>query len=186
MRSTPDQAGRLSIVVFCLFLSIQPAVAQQGLRIVVVEGSNARNAVQQIAARPLAVRVEDAGGRPVSGATVTFTAPSAGPSGDFANDSPSLTVFTGNDGIAAARGYHPNGITGGYQIQVRAEFQGQTSSVSIAQTNISGGKGHGKTFLIVGVAAAAAAAIVVRERNSSNNTTPTITFGGAAVGAPHP
>jgi len=167
-------------------MSIQPAVAQQGLRIVVVEGNNARNVVQQIAARPVAVRIENAGGRPVSGATVTFTAPSAGPSGDFANDSPSLTVFTGDDGIAAARGFHPNALTGGYQIQVRAEYQGQTTSVSIAQTNITQGKGHGKTFLIVGIAAAAAAAIVVRERNSSSNSTPTITFGGAAVGAPRP
>ena len=177
---------RLGIVVLCIFLSIQPVVAQQGLRIVVVEGNNARNVVQQIAARPIAVRVEDAGGRPVSGATVTFTSPSAGPSGDFANDSPSLQVFTGDDGIAAARGYHPNALTGGYQIQVRAEFQGQTTSASIAQSNISQGKGHGKSFLIVGIAAAAAAAIVVRERNSSNNSTPTISFGGAAVGAPRP
>jgi hypothetical protein len=186
MQSIRSGPRRLAVVFFCQFLVLQPLFGQQGFRIVVVEGSNARNVVQQIAARPIAVRVEDAGGRPVSGATVTFTAPSAGPSGDFANDSPSLTVFTGDDGIAAARGYHPNALTGGYQIQVRAEYQGQTTSTSVAQSNITQGKGHGKTFLIVGIAAAAGAAIVVRERNSSSNSTPTITFGGAAVGAPHP
>jgi hypothetical protein len=165
---------------------MEPAFAQQGLRLVVVEGAGARNVVQQIAARPIAVRVEDSGGRPVSGASVTFTAPSAGPSGDFANDTPRLIVFTGDDGIAAARGFHPNNLTGNYQVQVRAEFQGQSAQAAIAQSNIGQRKGHGKAYLIVGIAAAAGAAIVVRERNSSNNSTPTITFGGAAVGAPHP
>src|SRR4051794_11399129 len=122
MRSIRHQYGRLGIVVLCLSLMVQPLPAQQALRIVVVEGGNARNVVQQIAARPVAVRIEDAGGRPISGATVTFTAPSAGPSGDFANDSPSLTVFTGDDGIAAARGFHPNALTGAYQMLVRAEY----------------------------------------------------------------
>src|SRR6476660_5347040 len=144
MRGIRHRYRRLAVVVLFQFLLLQSAFAEQNLRIVVVEGANARNVVQQIAARPIAVRVEDAGGRPVSGATVTFTAPSAGPSGDFANDTPRLTVFTGDDGIAAARGFHPNALTGNYQVQVRAEYQGQSTTSSIAQSNITQGKGHGK------------------------------------------
>ena len=135
------------------------------------------------------VRVEDANNRPVAGAVVTFTAPQSGPSGEFENDLSTSSMITGADGLAAAGAFHPNAIQGAYNIQVRVEFQGQTAAASIPQTNIEQRKGHFKMIAILAIAGAAVgAAIAAGSGNKTSTTTttaPTITFGGAAVGAPN-
>jgi hypothetical protein len=182
---------RLPTTMLCQMLVLQavlaqPAGAQARLRILVQEGEGARNVAQQISPRPMIVRVLDANNRPVEGATVTFTAPGGGPGGDFANDSPSVRVVTSAAGIANAGPYHPNERAGMYQIQVRAEFQGEMASALISQTNIERGKGHKKVIAIIAIAAAAAGAAVAAQKgsSSSSSSSPTITFGGTAVGAP--
>src|SRR6185295_2980109 len=120
--------------------------------------------------------------------TVVFTAPQSGPSGEFENDSRTLTVVTGLDGLANAGAYHPNATAGPYQIRVNAQFQGAAATAYISQINIAEKKGHGKliaTLLILG--AAGGAAIAYRDRlggSSSSSSALTIGFGGAAVGAP--
>jgi hypothetical protein len=181
------------MLVMCCLLALQPSYAQQGeaqlgLKIVVVEGANAKNVTQEIPLRPLTVRVEAANNQPVANATVIFTSPDSGPSGEFANDSRIFNVTTNEDGLATARGYHPNAITGTYSIRVRALWQGQTTAADIPQRNIAPGQGGlGKRIAIIAIAGAAAGAVIAaRSRNSSNNTSsaPTITFGGGAVGAP--
>jgi hypothetical protein len=193
----PDICWRASSVLMCGLLALQPAFgiqagAQAGLRIVVVEGGDARNVVQQIPAQPLIVRIEDASNRPVDGATVVFTAPQAGPSGEFENGSNTLSVITGPDGLAVARDYHPNVLTGSYQIQVRAEFQGQTATTAIAQRNIAAARrGRGKLIAILAIAGAAVGAVIAARSGGDDGpgetaTPPTITFGGGAVGAPAP
>ena len=178
------------LVMLCQLLVLQSAwgqsaVAQQSLRIVVVEGEGARNVTEQIPARPLMVRIQGANG-PVASAAVTFTAPNGGPSGDFSNDSRSVRVVTGPDGIANAGPFHPNSTAGPYQIVVRAEFQGQMATASILQTNVARGGGHKKLILIFAIAGAAAAAGIAAHSNSSSSSSSgtTITFGGSAVGAP--
>ncbi|HEY2384049.1 MAG TPA: hypothetical protein VGK48_22975 [Terriglobia bacterium] len=166
----------------------QPLPAQQGLHIVVVEGEGARNVTEQIPARPMVVRIQDANARPVGGAAVTFTAPEGGPSGEFANDSRSVRLVTGPDGIANAGPFHPNASDGPYQVVVKVEFQGQMATASILQTNVAKGGGHKKLILIFAIAGAAAAAAVAAHSNSgsssSSSSGTTITFGGTAVGAP--
>jgi hypothetical protein len=166
----------------------QPAAAQARLRIIVLQGDGARNVAQQIAPRPMIVRVLDANNRPVEGVAVTFTAPEGGPGGDFANDSRSVRVVTNADGIANAGPYHPNEAGGGYLVQVRAEFQGAMAAATISQTNITQGKGHKKVIAIIAIVAAAAAGAAVAAHQSSSSSSsgsPTITFGGTgAVGAP--
>src|SRR5262249_33960058 len=131
---------RASLAMFCQLLIMHPAIAQQtpqrGLRLVVVGGADAKNVVQQIAPKPLVVRVED-DRRPIAGATVVFTAPQSGPSGEFENDSRTLTVVTGQDGLANAGAYHPNATAGPYQIRVNAQFQGATATAYISQINIA-------------------------------------------------
>ena len=180
---------RIPLVVVCQLLILQSALGQQpnaqrGLRVMVVEGEGARNVVQQIASRPLIVRVVDATNRPVAGATVVFTAPESRAGGEFENDSSSVRVMTDQDGKAAAGVYHPNATTGSYQIRVTAEFQGQTGTAVIRQTNIAEKTGHGKLIATIAIAAAAAgAAVAYRNRRLPPNA-PTIIFGGAAVGAP--
>jgi hypothetical protein len=188
-----ENGWRAVMVVMCCLLALKSSYGQQaegqiGLKIVVVEGANARNVTEEIPLRPLTVRVEAANSQPVANATVIFTSPDNGPSGEFANDSRIFNVNTNEDGLATARGYHPNSITGTYSIRVRAMWQGQTAVADIPQRNVAPGRGGlGKRIAIIAIAAAAAGAVIAatRGRNSSNTSSaPTITFGGGAVGAP--
>jgi hypothetical protein len=162
----------------------QPASAQARLRIIVLSGEGARNVAQQIPPRAMSVRVLDANNRPVEGATVTFTAPGGGPSGDFANDTRSVRVVTNADGFASAGPYHPNETKGSYPISVLAEFQGAMATAAISQMNIAEGQGHKKMIAIIAIVGGAAAAAAVAAHGSSSSSSPTITFGGTAVGAP--
>src|SRR5262252_1915657 len=187
---------RLPIGFLCQLLLLnsiwaQPAGAQQGLQIVVVQGQGAKNVTSQIAPRPLTVRIQDANNRPVTGASVIFTAPQNGPSGDFANDARIVQVLTGENGIANAGPFHPNAIEGPYQIEVRAQYQRLTAAANLLQTNVANGGGvggHKKLIAILAIAGAAAgAAVAAHSSGGSSNSTPsgpTISFGGSAVGAP--
>jgi hypothetical protein len=150
----------------------------------VVAGDNARNVIQQIPPDPLIVRVEDNERIPVPGATVTFSAPPAGASGQFADGSTMITVVTDMAGIARVEGFHPNAIAGSYQILVRAQYQGETALAALRQTNIEARGGHGKLIAILSIAGAAAGAAFIAKRKNGTEA-PTITFGGeATVGAP--
>ena len=188
---------RLPIVFLCQLLIfnsvwVQPAAAQGGLQIVVVEGQGARNVTSQIAARPIVVRIQDANNRPVAGATVIFSAPQSGASGDFANDARDVQVITGPEGIANAGPFHPNATEGPYQITIRAQFERQTAAANILQTNVASDsgvvRGHKKLIAILAIAGAAAgAAVAAHSSGGSSSSTPsgpTISFGGSAVGAP--
>ena len=181
------------MAVMCCLLPLTPGYGQQGegqlgLKIVVVEGDNAKNITQEIPLRPLTVRVEAVNNQPVQNAAVVFVAPETGPSGEFANDSRTFSVTTNEDGLATARGYHPNAITGAYTIRVRATWRNETAAVNISQMNLAAGQGRlGKRIAIIAIAAAAAGAVIAarsHSSNSSNSNAPTITFGGGAVGAP--
>jgi hypothetical protein len=184
---------RLLAFILCFLLAVPFSLAQQSLRIVVVEGSDARNVMQQIAPRPLTVRVEDSAGRPVAGAAVIFTSPQTGASGEFANNARTLEVTTNAGGVASAVNYHPNAIAGAYDIEVRAQFQNQTASARIPQENIAQRKSRGRLLAILLVAGAVAAAVIGSSLKKENapapvpvtpDNTPSITLGGGAVGAP--
>jgi hypothetical protein len=183
---------RVPLTALCQLLVLQPVWGQQAaeprdVRIVVIQGEGARNVVQQIPPRQIVIRVDDQNNRPVAGATVVFTAPQVGPSGDFEDESRTIRVITGSDGLATAGAFHPNAIPGRYQVLVNAEFQGRSALSLITQTNIAEGRGRGKVIATLAIVGAAAAAVVVfRSKDNSSGTTngPTITFGGSAVGAP--
>ena len=188
-----EQRWRLPFAVLCqmviLHAALAPAsIAQAKLRIVVTQGEGVRNVSQQIAPKPLMVRVLDANNRPVEGAAVTFIAPEVGPSWEFSSDSKSIRVPTDSNGVANAGPYHPNGFAGGYMIQVRAEFQGASATAAISQANVSRGGGHKKVIAIIAIAGAAAGAAVAAHSSgsssSSSSGSPTITLGGTAIGAP--
>jgi hypothetical protein len=187
----PTKFRRVCVAILCQLLFLQSVwaqqpIAQRGLRIVVVEGEAARNVVQQIAARPIVVRIMDANNRPVVGATVVFSAPEVGASGQFGNDAATMRVGSGQDGLASPGVFHPNAFTGTYQIRVTAESRGDMATAIISQTNVAEKRGRGKWIAIGAiVAGAAGAAIAFRGKdNNPANTGPTITFGGSAVGAP--
>jgi hypothetical protein len=110
--------------------SAQPAPA---LRVVVVEGEDAVNIIQQkTAVRPV-VEVRDRNNLPVSGALVTFSI-EGGKAASFGGAS-TLTVATNAAGQAAVTGLTPS-AAGAFQIQVSAAFQGQVATATIAQTNV--------------------------------------------------
>ena len=113
----------------------QAAVAQQaGLRIVVIEGEDAINIIQQKTAVAPVVEVRDRNDLPVSGATVTF-AISGGNTATFAGGVQTLTVTTNAAGRAVVGALNPLS-SGVVQINVQAAFQGQTAVAAIAQTNV--------------------------------------------------
>ncbi|MEY4093852.1 MAG: hypothetical protein RLZZ53_1051, partial [Acidobacteriota bacterium] len=106
--------------------------AQPALRVVVIEGEDAVNIIQQkTAVRPL-VEVRDRNNLPVPGAVVTFSI--QGGASTFGGAS-TLTVATNAAGQAAVTGLTPS-AAGAFQIQVSAAFQGQVATATIAQTNV--------------------------------------------------
>jgi len=178
------------IVLLCHLLAFQPLLAQsasQGnMRIVIVQGADAKNVLQQIAPLPLIVRVQDSAGLPIPDVDVAFTAPSSGPSGQFENDSRTIRSTTDSGGIATSGSYHPNALAGSYMITVRAEYRGQTATTSIQQFNVEK-KSRTKMLLILGAAGGIAGALAASNRSSNKApaaTAPTITFGTGTVGAP--
>ena len=103
------------------------------LRVVVLEGEDAVNIIQQkTAVRPL-VEVRDRNNLPVPGALVTFSI-EGGKAATFGGAS-TLTVATNAAGQAAVTGLTPS-AAGAFQIQVSAAFQGQVATATIAQTNV--------------------------------------------------
>jgi hypothetical protein len=115
-----------------------PAAAQTGsvrtasLTIVVVEGEDAVNVVQQKSAVAPVIEVRDRNDQPVAGAVVRFAI--RGGRATFGG-SRTLVVTTNTAGRAVATGLTPTG-SGAVQIGASAAFQGQTAVVTIAQTNV--------------------------------------------------
>lgn len=134
------------LIAFTLIGAISAQTPATSLRIVVLEGEDAVNIVQQkTAVRPL-VEVRDRNNLPVPGASVTFTV-GAGQPAAFAGGAPTVTVTTNAAGQAPATGFNATGA-GKVSIQVQAAHQGQVASAAISQTN----------FATVAAAAAAGAA----------------------------
>jgi len=115
-------------------LRVAPASAEQvgALRIVVIEGEDAVNIVQQKTAVAPVVEVRDRNDQPVAGAIVRFAIRQG--RGTFAG-ARTLSVTTNAAGRAVAAGLTPTG-SGALQIGASATFQGQTAVATITQTNV--------------------------------------------------
>ncbi|HEX8097689.1 MAG TPA: choice-of-anchor Q domain-containing protein, partial [Pyrinomonadaceae bacterium] len=82
-------------------------------------------------ASPLKATLTESG-LPVSGVSVTFTAPASGASGRFSGSS-TATVSTDSSGVATAPTFKANGTAGGYN--VTASVQGLTTTPAFSLTN---------------------------------------------------
>jgi hypothetical protein len=150
------------LIALALILTQTPAPA---LRVVVLEGEDAVNIVQQkTAVRPL-VEVRDRNNLPVPGASVTFTV-GAGQPAAFGGGAQTITVTTNAAGQAAPASFSATGA-GKVSIQVQAAHQGQVASAAITQTNFAT------------VAAAAAAGVAATTVGTAAGST----GAGAAAGA---
>jgi len=82
----------------------------------------------------LSVTVNDSSGNPITGAEVSYVAPSSGAGGVFSsNDATSVLVVTGDSGVAVAPSFVANGIAGGYV--VKAYVDGTALVASFALVN---------------------------------------------------
>ena len=149
--------------------AMQPSV----LRIVVLEGEDAVNIVQQKTAVAPVIEVRDENDLPVAGVLVRFTLTDGGKTAAFAGGAQTMSVTTNATGRAAATGLNPLS-NGTVQIQVHASLQGQTASVTISQTNFATAAQAGNAgasvrpessglskVAIIGIAAAAGAGAVL-------------------------
>ena len=126
-------AGAVVAAIVLGWAGVVGATQPATLRVVVIEGEDAVNIIQQkTAVRPV-VEVRDRNNLPVPGAIVTFSI-EGGKAATFGGAS-TLTVATNAAGQAAVTGLTPS-AAGAFQIQVSAAFQGQVATATIAQTNV--------------------------------------------------
>jgi hypothetical protein len=120
-------------------ISAAQAGAPMALHIIILDGENALNNIRERTAREPIVQVEDENHKPVAGALVVFSIRRSvtGAGGTFAG-AETLSVITGLDGQAVAKGLQPNTTTGSYTITVQASVGTVTASSVITQTNILG------------------------------------------------
>ena len=131
-RETRVPSAIMTLLVALVLTGILQGQAPTPLRIVVLEGEDAVNIVQQkTAVRPL-VEVRDRNNLPVAGASVTFSIGSGQPAA-FAGGARTITVTTNTAGQAAANGFNVIG-EGAVRIQVQASHLGQVATATISQT----------------------------------------------------
>jgi hypothetical protein len=85
-------------------------------------------------ALPLVATVTDAHSNPVSGVSVTFTAPASGASGTFGTTPPAITdtEVTGSNGQATSKTFTANATLGGYTVVASS---GSLAHANFAETN---------------------------------------------------
>jgi hypothetical protein len=102
-------------------------------KVAVTSGSGQSVAINTAFGAPLVATVTDAGNNPVSGVTVTFTAPTSGASGAFAGTN---TALTNASGVATSNTFTANATAGG-PYNVVASATGATSA-NFSLTNTAG------------------------------------------------
>lgn len=183
-------------------LLAQTASAQDPLKIVIKEGEGVLNDLKRGRGTEIAVEVRDGGNQPVSGAEVTFVAPSIGAAVVFADGSNTFKSVTDASGIARTSGLKPNRTEGRFNIKVTVVAGSKKGSAVVPQVNTlaggsivqqSGSGGGSKTKLILGlVSAGASVGILATRLGGGGNNTPaapprpptTLTIGGVTVGGP--
>ncbi len=132
-------AGVLVIAVLASFAAVAAqqrgsnnSASQGSFRIVIIEGEDAVNIIQQKSAVAPVVEVRDRNDQPVAGVAVRFAIRNGRATFSGAR---TLSVTTNAAGRAAAAGLTPTG-SGAVRITASAAFQGQTAVATIAQTNV--------------------------------------------------
>src|SRR5205085_772771 len=98
-------------------------------------GSNQAAQINHTFATDLSIAVFDGSNRLLPGITVTFTAPSSGAGGTFANTGTrTTTAVTGPTGLATAAPFTANGISGG-PYTVTATISGNQTNTGLPLSN---------------------------------------------------
>ncbi len=138
----------------------------------------------------LQATVKDAGGNPVTGATVTFKAPSTGASGTFTggtNGGATITATTNSSGVATAATFTANTVAGSYT--VTASVTGVTATASFSMTNTAGAAASVTATAgtpqsaTIGTAFATNLAATVKDADGNLVSGATVTFTSPSSGA---
>jgi hypothetical protein len=168
-----------AILSFVVVLSLAQSTR---LKIVVVEGEDAVNIIQQRTAVAPIVEVRDRNNLPVAGVAVAFAI--IGTTASFPGGQ-ALVVTTDVAGRATAGGLTPT-ANGAFQIDVTATYQGQTATTTITQTNfatVQEAAQAGRTPSQSGSGASAATAGVGATAGAVRATPAGTAAGSAAAGA---
>ncbi len=185
----PLLANALALLMVQGLLPAQEAAAPK-LNIVVIRGDGAINNIKSRTAREMIVEVRDENNKPVAGASVAFLLPDSGPGVVSSNGSRMVTSMTDANGRAAARGLKPNGQSGNYNIQVRANFQQSFGQIVVAQSNVIAAgaaiSGLAAALIVAGAAVAAGTAYAVTRDNNGGpaRSSVGVSAGTPAAGAP--
>ena len=167
---------------------VKPPDGAPKLNIIVISGEGAINNIKSRTARETIVEVRDENNKPVAGASVVFLLPNSGPGLVSSNGTRMITTMTDANGRAAARGLKPNGQSGRFNLQVRANHQQSFGQLVIAQSNIiaAGAAISGLTIALIAIGAAAAAgtAIAVTRNNDPTRGSVGVNPGTPSAGAP--
>lgn len=184
-------APSLVLLLLTGLLPAQEVKAPEGapkLSIIVISGEGAINNIKSRTARETIVEVRDENNKPVAGAAVVFLLPDSGPGLVSSNGTRMITTMTDANGRAAARGLKPNGQSGRFNLQVRANYQQSFGQLVVAQSNIiaAGAAISGLSIVIISIVAAAAAgtAVAVTRKNDSTRGSVGVNPGTPSAGAP--
>jgi hypothetical protein len=107
-------------ILSCILAITAPIHAAVIIQLRVLEGEGAVYGIGSRATRGLTVQVTDESGKPVEGASVSFTLPVAGPGGTFKSGLRTEVLTTQADGKAAIWGMQWNRLPGPFEIKITA------------------------------------------------------------------
>jgi hypothetical protein len=128
---TASVAGVIATTTFSLTNGSGPAAT-----ITATSGSLQNATISTAFAAPLAAMVVDSNQYPVSGASVTFTAPASGASGTFTNGTITETDTTNASGVATSTTFTADATVGAYT--VTAAVSGVATAANFSLMNIAG------------------------------------------------
>ncbi len=162
------------------------------LTIRVAEGDGAVYSLGSRATRGVTVLVTDEAGRPVEGATVSFTLPGEGPGGAFSTGGRTEIAATHADGRAAVWGMQWNRTAGPFEIRITA-VKGQARASVVSSQSLSNSPearavapertpvvrgGHKLlwiSLIVAGAAAAGVAGVAARKSGGASTAASSVT-----------
>jgi len=112
-------------------------VHQTPASVSVAAGSGQSTAINTAFTYPLQAIVRDAGSSPISGVTVTFTAPGSGASGTFLSGLATSDGSTNSSGVATATTFKANSTSGAYNVVASVYGLGSTASFGLTNSGLT-------------------------------------------------
>lgn len=125
--------GAITVLTVVTVAQERPA-AKPAIQIVTVSGQGGTNLLDGTTPAPPLVEIQDASGKRLAGAQVTFQSPEVGPRAIFSGGKHTMSVRSNKEGRATP-GKMAVADAGSFEITVEAVFRGQRAAISLKQTN---------------------------------------------------